>query len=226
MRVQERFGVGVPPDSPAVPESASIATVLLIRHAHTDAIGLRLSGRLPGIELSASGAAQAERLGERLAAEFPLAAIYSSPLERARVTAAAVARHQRARVEVCDDLSEIDFGSWTGKTFDELDADPAWHVFNRARAAARIPGGERPADVQARSVGAIARLADLHPGRTIAVVSHGDVLRFALLHYCSISLDLYYCLDIEPGSVSAVRLSSAGARVLYVNEGKYARAKA
>ena len=224
-RVQERFGSGPAADSPAVESvSPSATTVLLIRHAHTHAVGSWLAGRLPGVALSPAGVTQAERLGERLAASVELKAIYTSPLERAYETAAAIARHQHAHLEECDELSEIDFGSWTGRTFAELDTDPAWRAFNQTRATAGIPGGEQPGDVQRRIVGAIARLARLHPGQTIAIVSHADVLRFALLHYRSMSLDLYYCFQVEPGSVSVVRLSSDGARVLYVNEGKFAAA--
>lgn len=223
MRVQERCDVGPSSDGPAV-EAASgpCTTILLIRHAHTDAIGTRLCGRLPGIPLSAAGYAQATRLGRRLGRAVQLNAIYSSPLERARATASALARYQNTPVHAHDDLSEIDFGDWAGKTFAELEADPAWREFNRSRASATIPGGERPAAVQNRIVSAIARLAATHSGGTIAIVSHGDVIRFALLHYHSMPLDLYYCLEVEPGSLSAVRLSGAGAQVLYVNDGKFA----
>jgi broad specificity phosphatase PhoE len=192
-------------------------TVLLIRHAHTDAIGRWLCGRRLGITLSGAGVLQAEELGRALGETARLAAIYSSPLERARDTAEAIARHQHVDVRLCNDLVEIDFGAWTGKTFEELDADPAWQTFNRARASAVVPGGEAPAIVQQRIVSAVSRLAARHADATIALVSHAEVVRSALLQYRSASLDRYHELDVAPASVSAVVVSRAGVRILFVN---------
>lgn len=196
-------------------------TTLLIRHAHTDAIGQWLCGRAAGVCLSAQGRLQAERLGRALSAT-PFAAIYTSPLDRAVETARAVAAHQVCQVEVCDELSEIEFGAWTGKSFAELDADPSWKAFNERRSTAVIPGGERAIDVQARAVRALARLGAAHAGGTIAVVSHGDVLRFAVLHYSQVSLDEYHRVEIDPASVSALLLTGDRARLLYVNNRSFA----
>ena len=192
-------------------------TVLLIRHAHTDAIARRLCGRRLGITLSAIGVSEAEELGRTLAASCRLAAIYSSPLERAHDTATSIARHQQVGVELCEALLEVDFGVWTGRTFEELDDDPRWHDFNQARATATIPGGEKPLAVQRRIVTAVERLAATHPGATIALVTHAEIVRFALLKYRSASLDSYYELDIEPASVSAVSVSPEGVFVQFVN---------
>ena len=112
---------------------------------------------------------------------------------------------------------EIDFGDWTGKTFAELDDDPRWHAFNRARASAIIPGGEAPQVVQLRMVAAVARLAARHRGTTIALVSHADVVRFALLRYLSVSLDRCHEIEIAPASISAVTVSADSVRILFVN---------
>src|SRR3954469_13786561 len=142
----------------ADPHRGQESVVLLIRHAHTDALGRVLTGRTPGVTLSALGRGQADRLGRALA-PLPLAAIYTSPLERATATAQAIAAHQSAPVAEDTDLLEIDFGEWTGLTFGELDRVPGWHAFNRQRSSAIVPGGEACALVQERIVGAIARLA-------------------------------------------------------------------
>jgi broad specificity phosphatase PhoE len=196
----------------------SSTTVLLIRHAHTDAIAShRLCGRLLGITLSGIGVLQAEELGRTLALACHLEAIYSSPLERAYHTAHAIARHQHAHVELCDALLEVDYGVWTGKTFEQLDADPRWRDFNRARAMASVPGGEQPTAVQQRAVAAVASLAAKHAGATIALVTHAEIVRFALLHYRSASLDCHHELEIAPASVSAVNISPDGVHVQFVN---------
>jgi probable phosphoglycerate mutase len=197
-------------------------TVLLVRHALTDAVGVRLSGRAEAVPLSASGLLQAERLGLALASRHCVAAIYTSPLERARTTAAALSRYQAVVVSPCDDLVDIDFGAWSGRTFAELADDPAWQLFNTARADARVPGGEHSRAVQHRIVAAIARLAAAHEGEEIALVSHCDVIRYALLHYQSLSLDLCHSIAIEPASVSVVVHSPESAMVVSAGDTTFA----
>lgn len=122
--------------------SEAPTTILLIRHGHTAVVGQRLVGHLPGVRLSEHGAAQARRLAGRLAAD-PIAAVYSSPLERATHTAAPLARQRALDVRLDSDLIEVDFGAWTGRTFAELEADERWQRFNTRRASAEVPGGER-----------------------------------------------------------------------------------
>jgi probable phosphoglycerate mutase len=201
--------------------SRHATTTLLVRHAHTDAIGVRLCGRTPGIHLSAKGSAEADWLGRGLAADS-LAAIYASPLERAVETARAIAKHQGTGIELRDELSEIDFGDWTGKTFAELDQDPRWHTFNRCRATASIPGGETAIAVQARMLTVLRTLAAAHQGQRIAVVSHGDPLRYAVLHFAGVPLDRYDRIEIAPASVSAVVWGREGPRLQYVNDRRFA----
>jgi broad specificity phosphatase PhoE len=198
---------------------------LLIRHAHTNALGRQLCGRAPGVPLSLAGEAQALRLGVALST-VELAAIYTSPLERAVATARAIARRQHAAtVELCEDLLECDFGEWTGRSFADLDGDPAWQGFNTGRATAVVPGGESAAAVQRRIVSGLAGLAARHAGQTFAVVSHADVLRSAVLHYTSTPLDLYDRFTVDPASVSAVSFTPAGPQLLYVNDRSFAECR-
>jgi probable phosphoglycerate mutase len=132
-------------------------------------------------------------------------------------TAEAIGRYQRLVASRDAELLEIDFGGWTGKTFVDLEHDPAWQRFNARRSTARIPDGELLADVQARIVAAVSRLGAQHRGKTIALVSHGDVLRFALLHYVGASLDDYGRFEVAPASVTALSLGAGKTRVLSVN---------
>ena len=191
-------------------------TVLFVRHAHTAAIGVELCGRLAGYPLSPLGHSQSEQLGQALRATR-LAAIYSSPIERAQATARAIAHHQSCGVDTCAELNEIDFGSWSGQTFVALDDDPGWHIFNCARGSAVVPDGEQPAAAQERIVAATAQLAAMHRGQLIALVTHADLIRFALLHYLSRPLDAYDSLTIDPASVTVVTLWPHGATILCVN---------
>lgn len=195
----------------------SETTVLLVRHAHTDALERWLCGRRPGISLSAAGQRQATALGRALGSVYSLSAIYSSPLARAHMTAIAIALPQSCPVSTRHDLVDIDFGEWTGRTFVELDRDPRWQAFNRTRSAASVPGGEQPAAAQARIAGALTSIVALHPRRTIAVVTHAELVRMALMRCLSMSLDAHDEIAIAPASVSAVVLGRGTARVLYVN---------
>jgi broad specificity phosphatase PhoE len=198
-------------------ENTDATTVLFIRHAHTDALGAWLCGRACGVSLSAQGTTQARMLGRSLRA-MPLDAIYSSPLERARATAEAIALQQSRPVRICDALTEIDFGEWTGQTFAALEHQPRWQAFNRARATSVIPGGEQPADIQQRVVSATMRLTAAHPGNTIALVTHAEIVRMALLYFQSRSIDCHDSLTIDPASVSTVRVWPGGVHVLSVNQ--------
>ena len=118
---------------------------------------------------------------------------------------------------VVPDLLELDFGDWTGRSIAELEAAEAWRGFNVFRSGTRIPGGELMTEVQARAVGALERLSRQHPTSTIAVVSHGDVIRAMLVYFLGMPLDLLQRIAIDPASVSVLRLDPFGATVLRMN---------
>ena len=191
--------------------------VLLIRHAHTDAVGEWLAGRGSDVPLSQAGRAQSDRLRARLAAT-DFAAVYSSPLQRAIETAVPLARERGLRVEPHIDLLEIDFGDWTGERFDALDKDPRWARFNRQRSMALIPNGERAIDAQARIVRALDDARARHPNATVAFVTHSDIIRLAVLHIAGAPIDFIHRFDIAPASVTAVALEHESATLLYINE--------
>jgi probable phosphoglycerate mutase len=176
---------------------------LLIRHAATDATGHRLTGRLPGVQLNGVGHAQAARLPFRLR-HRPLDAIYTSPMLRAVDTARPLARARGLALQSREDLNEVDFGEWTGLTFEELARLQEWRDFNVHRGTARVPGGECVRDLEARIVGAVHDLLGRHEGRTIALVTHAEVIRVLALHYAGIDLDLFDRIVIDPASVTTL----------------------
>ena len=189
----------------------------LIRHGNTDWVGRVLAGRAPGIALNAEGREQAARLPDRLAG-VPIDKIVSSPLERARETAAPLAARLGLEVEVRDGVTEVDYGDWTGRTFAEVGPDPLWRRYDATRSVTRIPGGELALEVQARVVAELERLARETPDGVVAVVSHGDPIKSALAHVVGSPLDLIQRLEISPASVSVVELGDRGPRVLCVND--------
>jgi len=175
------------------------------------------AGRMPGIGLTDRGQAEIAAVAERLAGE-KIAAVYSSPLQRTRESAEIVAERLGLGIEFRDDLIELDFGEWTGATFDAIRADPRWQAWRTHRSIARIPGGESMRQVQRRIVEALMELAEHHQGETVAVVSHGDVIRSALLFALGMPLDHYNRIEVGQGSVSTINIDAAGIRVLAINE--------
>lgn len=191
--------------------------VLLIRHGHTPTAGRVLTGWTRGVHLSERGRAQAEALVHRLEG-VPLQAIYSSPLERCRETAAPLARARGLPVRTRRDLLEVNYGEWSGRSIRQLARTRAWRVLQRAPSAVRFPGGETLPEVQARAVDAVRAIAEAHPGGVVAVVTHADVVRLALAGLLGLPLDLYQRLAVDPGSVSVVAIADAEVRALRVND--------
>lgn len=194
------------------------ATLLLIRHAAHDDYGKRLTGRADGVHLSATGKGQARRLGERLADE-PIEAVYSSPRERTRETADAVAAPHGLEPVEAEALDEIELGDWTGAEIVSLTGMPSFTVWNERRATARPPGGESMGEVVARSRGFADKAAARHSGKTVALVSHSDVIRGVVASYLGLSLDNILRFEIGPASVSRLEVGEWGGRVLSLNEG-------
>ena len=194
-------------------------TFLLIRHAahiHLDRV---FSGRMPGVPLSEAGRAQAARLGAALAGEA-IDRIVHSPFARTRETAEAIAavRRQPVPVAAAEGLLEIDLGEWTGRSWQDFGDDPAWRAWNERRGSARIPGGETMGEAQARIVDCLATLARENDGRTVAVVSHSDMIRGAVAHVLGLSPDRLLTFDVDVASVTRVVWGDWGARLLSLNE--------
>jgi broad specificity phosphatase PhoE len=195
---------------------AGTTTFHLIRHASYDLLGQVLAGRSAGHSLNGRGRAEAAVLAASLA-HLPIAAVVASPLERTRETAAPIAERLGLPVAIDGDVSEIDYGDWTGSPFGELHANAAWQRFNSFRGTAQIPGGETMLAAQARALRAVLRLRDVWPEHQIAVVTHGDVVKAVLAHFLAMPLDLMRRIEIFPASRSVVALHDTDAHVLGVN---------
>ena len=178
-------------------------TVFLVRHGSTDHLGHVISGRMGGVALKAAGQAEARRVAARLRAER-VAALYTSPLQRARETAAPLADALGVEATVDERLLEIDFGDWNGKRFQELDGDPVWRAWNDARASTRAPNGETMGEVQVRLRDFLDEVSTRHPDGRVAAVSHADVIKAVLADVLGFSMDRHAAIEISPGSVSAL----------------------
>lgn len=194
-----------------------MATLLLVRHGHTDAAGKRLTGWAPGVHLNELGRRQAERLVERLEG-IRVDAIVSSPLERCRETAAPLAKARGRRVVVRRAWIEVGYGDWTGRSISQLRRTKLWRRVMSTPSNVRFPGGESLLEVQARAVDAAVGLAAEHPRGTIVVVSHADVIRLLVAQLAGMHADHLQRLSIDPASITAVSLSAGSPRLLILNE--------
>lgn len=191
--------------------------LLLIRHGENDWVGTdRLAGRTPGVHLNDRGREQAAALAERLR-DHPLAAIYSSPMERCMETAQPTADALDLPVQIAEGMLEADFGEWQGKELKELSKLPEWHMVQHYPSAFRFPDGESMRNMQFRAVSTLERIAEQHPDQVVAVFSHSDVIRTCMAHFLGTPLDLFQRIAISTASVSAVAFHDRRPMVLFVN---------
>ncbi len=195
--------------------------VLLVRHGQTPTTGKVLPGRAPGLHLADKGREQAETVAQRIHAlqsdKRKVAAIYASPLERTRETAAPIAKALGLRLRRHRGLLEADFGDWTGAELKKLYKLPEWRTVQRNPSGFRFPGGESFTEMQTRICGAIDELRTTHPGETIVAVSHADPIKAAVAHAMGTHLDLFQRVVVSPCSVSAILYGVDGPVVLAVN---------
>jgi len=191
--------------------------VFLVRHGLTRRTGAVLQGRAPGVHLSDDGRRQADGVAARLAPLPKIAAVYASPLERARETAAAIARVRGASVRIERELTELDVGAWTGRSLKRLSRKPEWRAVQRHPSGFRFPGGESFVEMQTRIVGALARVVERHPASVVVVVSHADPIKAVVAHAIGAHLDLFQRIAIAPASITAIVYRSEGPLVLTLN---------
>jgi len=195
-----------------------VTTLILVRHATNDWVRGKLAGWTAGVHLNEEGRAQASALAQRLA-QVPIAAIYSSPLERAMETAQAVAAPHALGITIVESIGEVRYGEWTGAELKELKQHPLWAGVQFYPSTTRFPGGETLGEVQCRAVAALEALRAQHDERTLIVaVSHADVIRLVLAHYIGIHTDLFQRLVIAPASVSALHFGKMGVHLVAYNE--------
>ncbi len=216
--------------APATPDPAGSASwtgqvgaptrLLLLRHGQTElSVGRRYSGH-GDPELTELGHLQAVGAGARLGAIPGIAAVLSSPLRRARQTAAAVSEVTRAPLIVRAGLIETDFGGWEGLTFTEArERDPGLHAAWLGSEDAAPPGGESFAAVRARVEAERAAIVAEYPGQAVVLVSHVTPIKMVLRHALDGGPAILYRLHLDLASLSIVDYyEDGGTSVRLVND--------
>ena len=196
-----------------------MSKLILVRHGETTwNIEMRYQGQTD-ISLTANGIDQAGKVAQRLAEE-KVAAVYSSDLSRAFVTAAQIAAVHGLDVLTRQDLREISFGDWEGMTYDSLDLDGGGtgnRLFSHP-AEIEIPGGETFFEVQQRMMEALRELAQRHEGQTVVIVSHGAAIRTVLWDVLGMDLNRLWAIRQSNTAVNILEVLPQKVLVSLVND--------
>lgn len=159
-------------------------TVYFVRHGEAEGNILRVYHGSTDSRLTPNGLAQLELLAERFR-NIRLDAVYASPLTRALQTAQALNRYPKAPLLTEDGLREWDGGCWEGVAWEELPKlyPDEWTRWQEQPQTLTMPGGESLAFFAGRCIGAAERIVEMNRGKTIALVSHGGVMRVLMWHF-------------------------------------------
>jgi broad specificity phosphatase PhoE len=201
--------------------ASEVTTLYLVRHGATDANLQRpyvLQGRGMDLPLSETGRRQAQCV-RKLFERMTLAAVYSSPLQRAFDTARAVAEPHRLDVATIEALIEADVGKWEGMSWDQIRRDFPKECEDFQRNQSRFPyfGGESYPDVARRAIPALTDLMDRHPGRSIVAIAHNVVIRACAATYLGMPLTHAKDLNQNNGGVSVLRRENGRTDLITLN---------
>ncbi|MBN1955340.1 MAG: histidine phosphatase family protein [Anaerolineae bacterium] len=195
-------------------------TIILIRHGQTAwNREARFRGQMD-VPLDETGLWQAQRTGEYVAARWPAAAVYASPLGRAAQTAAAVATAQGLQAHPHDGLLDINFGALQGLATAEAEAryPDLYHAWLHAPHTVRFPGGESLDDVCARSTGVFRDVVARHSKESVALVAHTVVNRVLLCAVLDLGLDYFWRLAQDTCAVNVIEWDGEKANLYLMND--------
>jgi phosphoserine phosphatase len=193
--------------------------IILVRHGHVEGIDPpRFRGRTE-IPLTDLGVHQATATAGRISKSWRVAAIYTSPMCRCVATAKAISVAMGVPYETLGTLSDLDYGSWQGRTYQEVEAqDP--ELFARWRGApqlVRFPDGDSLQDLIGRGADAIRLVLDRHRTETVVLVGHDSVNRAILLQLLDQPLSAYWRLTQDPCGISEIDVLDGRVRARLVN---------
>ncbi|MBZ0307053.1 MAG: MSMEG_4193 family putative phosphomutase [Anaerolineae bacterium] len=193
--------------------------LLLIRHATNEWVKTgKLAGWTTGVHLNDYGKLQAQAVGSRLATT-KIHAIYSSPLERTMETADAIIQHHpKLFIQTLDDIGEVRYGQWEGAELKKLSRQKLWRYVQFVPSRVRFPDGETMRGAQMRAVNALENLCITHPGQTVVVVSHSDVIKMMVAYYLGMHLDLFQRIVISPASLTVLSMGAGMPFIECVND--------
>jgi len=197
-----------------------VTRVVLVRHGQTAWNRVeRFRGRAD-VPLDETGLEQAQLAGARIARDWPVAAIYSSPLSRARKTAEAIASRLDLPAQVHQGLIDIDFGEWQGLTREEArqrwpESVDAWFS---APHTAQIPSGESLEVLRARAMAAVRDIKSRHDGGIVVAVAHAAVNRVILLGILGLGNDRFWRLAQDTCAINVFEAQAGDFTLVSLND--------
>lgn len=191
----------------------------LLRHGETDWNAEQRAQGQSDVELNHTGRRQARDLAKALKSA-PLAAVYSSPLKRAYLTATVIAAEHGLPVQVLSDLMELNQGELDGLLPEEM-RQRHDHVLRRWNAGAtslKLPGGESMDELQERAWGAIQEIYSLHPADGVAVVGHNLAILSIICTAIGVPLASFHRLRQDTGSLSVLDINRERNTLLRFND--------
>ncbi|MFL6450723.1 MAG: histidine phosphatase family protein [Bryobacteraceae bacterium] len=195
--------------------------ILLIRHGDTELTGRVLYGRMPGVHLSPEGHLQAKALAKSIAARYQVDQLVSSPLERAMETARYLSEAVGLPITTHEGIIELDYGAWLGKNFEDIRESSHWQHYSSLRSLLGPPDGELLLQVQTRAWTALRGIMESYRDAahaTLAVVSHGDVIRALLVLLLGMPLDNIHRMEVSPASLNEIVFDGHYGRILRINQ--------
>ena len=194
---------------------SNTTTLIFIRHGETEWNTEQRAQGSKNSPLTPKGIKQAENTG-RILEKIKIDAVYSSPLERAYITAGIIAEGKNLEIIKSENLKEINLGPWEGKTLEEVkNNDPRqFENFRRFQDRFFLEGAETFSSVQKRVVSEIKSILEKNKGKTILAVSHGIAIKTAEVYFKEKNLsDLYRTPVLENGKFMVLRKTDSGITV-------------
>lgn len=199
-----------------------MSRIVLLRHAHSTAnLKNVLAGRTEGIVLSSKGENQAVDLVERIG-ESRFDAVVVSPIQRCSQTIAPwLTTYGKGIVPRVDEgFSEVDYGTWTGKSLAVLQRNKLWKIVQEHPSQMVFPQGESLMEMQSRAIASFHRVNALKGKHSRLIVSHGDVIKSIVAHVLGMHLDEFQRLVIEPASMTVIETQNGISRLISFNDQK------
>ena len=198
-----------------------MSTLIFLRHGHSAANAKDLlTGQLPGIGLSPQGKKQALGLVDRIG-KNRIDYLHISPIERCQLTIDPWLRSKNSsslnRLEIVDGISEINFGSWSGRKLSSLRREPLWKDVQQSPSQVTFPDGESFKMAQKRAVEAVEEIKSMKGDKTHLIVSHSDTIKLIIAHYLQMKFDAFQSLHIAPASFSILRAGKSGISIPVIN---------
>ncbi len=192
--------------------------LIVVRHGETAWSRERRFAGSRDVPLAEEGLRQCEAVAGALGGAL-VAAVYASPLERARASAEAIAKPHRLEVRIAPDVREMAFGEWEGLTREEVRArfPEAYALWRSAPHRVAVPGGESLADVAVRVRRALGEIVGTHPDETVVLVSHAIVLRLIVLQALGLGPERLWAVDASPAGITEIEYEPGWATVHRMN---------